>query len=100
MKRILIIAAMLVGATAAAQNFGGWQMPEIKMDYSQKFADVNYAGDGEVYHNLDIYLPKIEKESYPVVIHIYGSAWYSTIPREWPISAPSATPFSTPAMQS
>lgn len=47
------------------------------MDYSQKFADVNYAGDGEVYHNLDIYLPKIEKESYPVVIHIYGSAWYS-----------------------
>lgn len=77
MKRILIIAAMLVGATAAAQNFGGWQMPEIKMDYSQKFADVNYAGDGEVYHNLDIYLPKVEKESYPVVIHIYGSAWYS-----------------------
>lgn len=77
MKRILIIAAMLVGATAAAQNFGGWQMPEIKMDYSQKFADVNYAGDGEVYHNLDIYLPKVEKETYPVVIHIYGSAWYS-----------------------
>ena len=77
MKRLFIIAAMLVGATAAAQNFGGWQMPEIKMDYSQKIADVNYAGDGEVYHNLDIYLPKVEKESYPVVIHIYGSAWYS-----------------------
>lgn len=77
MKRLLIIAAMLVGATAAAQNFGGWQMPQIKMDYSQKFADINYAGDGEVYHNLDIYLPKEEKESYPVVIHIYGSAWYS-----------------------
>lgn len=77
MKRLFIIAALLVGATAAAQNFGGWQMPEIKMDYSQKIADVNYAGDGEVYHNLDIYLPKVEKESYPVVIHIYGSAWYS-----------------------
>lgn len=68
---------MFACLAASAQNFGGWQMPEIKMDYSQKFADVNYAGDGEVYHNLDIYLPKEEKASYPVVIHIYGSAWYS-----------------------
>lgn len=77
MKKVFIIAALFSCLTAAAQNFGGWQMPEIKMDYSQKFTDVNYAGDGEVYHNLDIYLPKEEKASYPVVIHIYGSAWYS-----------------------
>ena len=47
------------------------------MRYSQKFLNINYAGDNEVYHNLDIYLPKEEKESYPVVIHIYGSAWFS-----------------------
>ena len=52
-------------------------MPEIKMEYSRKYADVDYAGDGEVYHRLDIYLPKEKKESYPVVVHIYGSAWYS-----------------------
>lgn len=52
-------------------------MPEVKMEYSQKFTDVDYAGDGEVYHRLDIYLPKEKKASYPVVIHIYGSAWYS-----------------------
>lgn len=45
--------------------------------YSQKFADVNYVGDGQVYHNLDIYLPKTTKPSYPVVIHIYGSAYMS-----------------------
>lgn len=47
------------------------------MEYSQKFTDINYVGDGKNYHNLDIYLPKIEKESYPVVVHIYGSAWFS-----------------------
>ena len=27
--------------------------------------------------SCDIYLPKKEAESYPVVIHIYGSAWFS-----------------------
>lgn len=77
MKKAFIIAALFTCLTAGAQNFGGWQMPENKMDYSQKFTDVNYAGDNEVYHNMDIYLPKEEKASYPVVIHIYGSAWYS-----------------------
>ena len=80
MKKILVtIAALFAAAAAIAQpnGFGGWQMPEIKMEYSQKFADVNYAGDGEVYHNMDIYLPKVEKDVYPVVVHIYGSAWFS-----------------------
>ena len=78
MKKTLSIALGLVLASVAfAQDFGGWQMPEIKMDYSQKFADVNYAGDSEIYHNMDIYLPKVEKASYPVVVHIYGSAWFS-----------------------
>ncbi len=79
MKKIVSvsIAALAFSLIASAQDFGGWQMPEIKMEYSQKFTDVNYAGDGQVYHNLDIYLPKEEKPSYPVVIHIYGSAWFS-----------------------
>lgn len=81
MKRTLIFTSALFLAISAsgqpAGGFGGWQMPEIKMEYSQKYSDVNYAGDGEVFHNMDIYLPKEEKPSYPVVVHIYGSAWYS-----------------------
>jgi acetyl esterase/lipase len=39
--------------------------------------DVNYAGDGKPYHNMDIYLPQTNKASYPVVVYIYGSAWFS-----------------------
>lgn len=39
--------------------------------------DVNYSGDSFNYHNLDIYLPAGEKESYPVVVSVYGSAWFS-----------------------
>lgn len=78
MKGIIVAALALSLAQALpAQDFGGWQMPEIKMEYSQKFSDINYAGDSLVAHTMDIYLPKVEKASYPVVVHIYGSAWFS-----------------------
>lgn len=74
----LLAAGMLfpaAGAEAQDFGFGGMQLPEPNLECSQIFRDVNYAGDGELYHNLDIYLPKAEKAAYPVVIHIYGSAW-------------------------
>ena len=58
-------------------GFGGQQMSPEKMHYSQKFADLNYADDGQAYHTLDIYLPEKKAERYPVVIHVYGSAWFS-----------------------
>ena len=44
-------------------------------DYSEKSADLDYVGDGAVYHRMDIYLPADTAESYPVAIHFYGSAW-------------------------
>lgn len=52
-------------------------MPKIDVHCSEKFADLDYVGDGHIGHQMDIYLPKVEKESYPVAIHIYGSAWFS-----------------------
>ena len=52
-------------------------MPQVKLDTSKEWKDVNYAGDNEPFHTCDIYLPKQKKKSYPVVIHIYGSAWFS-----------------------
>ncbi|MCR4570315.1 MAG: alpha/beta hydrolase [Bacteroidales bacterium] len=81
MKKLLFIAAALLAASALqaqpAGGFGGFQMPKIEVRCSVKFADVDYAGDGQVYHKLDVYLPKVEQASYPVVIHVYGSAWFS-----------------------
>ena len=81
MKKILLAASTLLCALALnAQpqgGFGGWQMPKIDVHCSEKFTDLDYVGDGHVGHKLDIYLPKVEKEAYPVVIHIYGSAWFS-----------------------
>ena len=66
-----------VGAMAQpAGGFGGFQQ-QAKLETSQEWKDVNYAGDDKAYHTCDIYLPKKEAKSYPVVIHIYGSAWFS-----------------------
>ena len=65
------------GLAQPAGGFGGFQMPEVKLETSQQWKDVNYAGDDQAYHTCDIYLPKEQKDSYPVVIHIYGSAWFS-----------------------
>lgn len=75
MNRIIVAATCLaVAVSAFAQGFGG-QQGQGKMEYSEKFADLNYANDGKTFHTLDIYLPKETKDAYPVVIHTYGSAW-------------------------
>ena len=66
-----------IGALAQpAGGFGGFQK-QMKLETSQEWKDVNYVGDDQAYHTCDIYLPKKEAASYPVVIHIYGSAWFS-----------------------
>lgn len=47
MKKLIVIAlGLLTAAALYAQDFGGWQMPKIEMQYSQKYADVNYTGYG------------------------------------------------------
>ena len=80
--KISVLAVCFTAVSAFAQwgggmgggGFGG-QQTQGKIEYSEKFADLNYAGDGKTYHTLDIYLPKETKDSYPVVVHTYGSAW-------------------------
>lgn len=82
LKTMLLGAAFVATASVMAQpgggfgGFGGFQQ-QAKLETSQEWKDVNYAGDENAYHNCDIYLPKKEQKSYPVVVHIYGSAWFS-----------------------
>ena len=71
----MLCLAMMVNAQPAG-GFGGFQM-QVNLETSQQWKDVNYAGDDQPYHTCDIYLPKKEQASYPVVIHIYGSAWFN-----------------------
>jgi acetyl esterase/lipase len=81
MKKVVLSSIMLCMASLVmaqpAGGFGGFQVPQVKLETSQEWKDVNYAGDDQVFHTCDIYLPKQEKASYPVVIHIYGSAWFN-----------------------
>ncbi len=58
-------------------GFGGFQMPEVKLECGSQWKDVNYAGDDLSFHTCDIYLPLKQQTAYPVVIHIYGSAWFN-----------------------
>ena len=82
MKKVILtmVAGAVLSAFAAAQapqmNFGGFQKTEDTAKFAQKFADINYAGDTEEYHTLDIYLPEGEGP-FPTVVHVYGSAWFS-----------------------
>ena len=72
-----MLCMAMVGMAQPAGGFGGFQAPQVKLETSQEWKDVNYAGDDQAFHTCDIYLPKQEKDKYPVVIHIYGSAWFS-----------------------
>jgi acetyl esterase/lipase len=76
MKKMVMVAGLLMAVSVFAQ-FGGFGGPQSggSVPDADKAADVNYVGDGKNYHTLDIYIPKEAKESYPVVIHTYGSAW-------------------------
>lgn len=74
---IMLFCCALLAEAQPQGGFGGFQRPEVKLETSQTWKDVNYVGDAQAYHTCDIYLPKEVKPAYPVVIHIYGSAWFS-----------------------
>ena len=78
-KFVGAVALSLFFQVSAFAQFGGFGGPQGggSVPDADKTADVNYVGDGKTYHTLDIYIPKQAKESYPVVIHTYGSAWSS-----------------------
>ncbi len=48
-----------------------------KIISSKHWLDIDYVGDGHIGHKLDIHLPENKKKKYPVVICIYGSAFFS-----------------------
>ena len=98
------MAACLMPAKAQQPGpfgFGGQQLQNNRADSlcSKIYRDINYVGDGEEYHNLDIYIPKKEGvDKFPVVVHIYGSAWSAIALRAWLISTLSVLLFLRQAM--
>jgi acetyl esterase/lipase len=44
---------------------------------SRYWLDVDYVGDDNIAHRLDIHLPQIGKAPFPIVVVVYGSAFFS-----------------------
>lgn len=47
------------------------------IESSKSWIDIDFVGDGITGHKLDIILPKNGKAPYPVILCIYGSAWFA-----------------------
>ncbi|MGN0464296.1 MAG: alpha/beta hydrolase, partial [Acutalibacteraceae bacterium] len=41
----------------------------------ERICDIDYAGDGDRYHLLDVYYPEGTSEKLPVIIDIHGGGW-------------------------
>ena len=75
MKKILL-ACLLISIKTMAQP----PTPDYSKTFieaSRSWTDVDYAGDGLTGHLLDVHLPQTGKAPYPVVVCIYGSAWFA-----------------------
>ncbi|WP_421798659.1 alpha/beta hydrolase fold domain-containing protein [Haliscomenobacter sp.] len=44
---------------------------------SRYWLDIDYVGDGHIGHRLDVHLPAKGKKPFPVIVCVYGSAWFS-----------------------
>lgn len=49
----------------------------MAIESSRSWIDIDYVGDGIIGHKLDVFLPKIGEGPFPLVVTIYGSAWFS-----------------------
>lgn len=79
MKRILLsaFAVICLSSSLFAQD-SGMEKPKRKaIESSKHWLDIDYVEDRHIGHRLDIHLPKAEAATYPIVICIYGSAWFA-----------------------
>ncbi len=53
------------------------EKPGVVVRSGKQWIDLDYAGDGIIGHKLDIHLPKTGNGPFPVIICIYGSAFFS-----------------------
>lgn len=71
----LILSPFLI-CTLFMANAQNSQMPG-PIESSKAWIDLDYVGDNHIGHKLDIFLPKEGKGPFPVIMTVYGSAWFS-----------------------
>jgi acetyl esterase/lipase len=79
MKKIIVL--MLISTVGWAQS-KEIDVEKTAISSSKYWLDIDYVGDRAIGHKLDIHLPENGKAPYPIVIAIYGSAWFSNSSKE------------------
>lgn len=75
MKNLLFLF-LLISVTSYSQP-KEIDVTKTSIESSKHWLDVDYVGDGFIGHRLDIHLPASGNAPFPVVIAIYGSAFFS-----------------------
>lgn len=75
-KLIFFFIFLLYCHWSQAQNNDN-NIQQSAIESGRHWIDVDYAGDGIIGHRLDIHLPQNGKGPFPVIICIYGSAFFS-----------------------
>lgn len=73
MKKLLWLVLLAFNCFAQAPS----NYSSSAIEASKSWIDVDYVGDGIIGHKLDIFLPKKGKGPFPVVVMVYGSAFFS-----------------------
>lgn len=87
MKKKLLLPLLFIALRATAQSPSLPPAPlpdytKMAIQTSQSWIDVDYIGDHLTGHLLDIHLPTTGKAPFPIVICVYGSAWFSNNSKE------------------
>jgi len=74
---LLIAPGFLIVPVLSEAQYPQQDFEKMEIRSSGHWIDIDYVGDGQIGHRLDIHLPEKELEKYPVIVSIYGSAWFS-----------------------
>lgn len=58
-------------------SYAQQQYAKIAIEASKSWLDLDYVGDKHIGHRLDIHLPVKGERPFPVIVAVYGSAWFS-----------------------
>ena len=76
MKKLICVFFVFTGLFVKAQDKEN-NFEKTAIVSSKYWLDIDYAGDGIVGHRLDVHLPLKGTGPFPVMIAVYGSAWFS-----------------------
>lgn len=75
-QQLLLLGLLFLSCMLPAQR-NSPDYARMTIRASRSWVDLDYVGDAVIGHRLDIHLPPEGQGPFPVVVAIYGSAWFS-----------------------